>query len=226
MPRYLNNTQAAYSQQIANFRNANRCLLTAWEDCIEPSIGGVKGVFFTEFDLLQYAYLNSNGEVTGFENPLVVDWLFLPFDPNTVSFTTPLEKSPAGWRYVQTISATINPQDSLRRRVFTTMAYGKYGAIVIDVNDRYWLVGNQTPLKLVADEKTTGQNAGDKNGDTLTLTCTSTFAPRLLTQAAVDNLIIDGVDCSVILDGSTNLSQLPLSAIAGCPLTLIAPVHL
>ena len=224
--RYQNNTFAQYSFGVSNFRFSRKCELATYSDCIPAHLSGVRYLFFADFSNVGYAYQDTAGQITGFENNVFLNWLYLPFNRYTISLDTTTEISASGTRWVSTVSMKRSIQNSDRRNIYKTLIQGRYGIIAVDQNDNYWLVGDKNPMRATADEKTFGVGRQDFTGDTLTMLSASNYPPRLLTAAAIASLNFDGVNCTELLDGTTDLSDIPLSAIVGCPLTLIAIPHL
>lgn len=220
MPQYKNNIQATYPTALQAFIDTLYCNLGSYQDCPEFSVAGISRLFFANFSKIGTAYLNTDGEVTSFANPLITEWLYLPFNKFSPTIDTTLESNAGGMRYQTVIKASISKQTSQRRNIFIAMASGRYGCIALDKNDTYWLIGNQYPLRNYVNEKNSGAGATDFNGDSIELSCYSTFPPRVITEAAIAELVFDLSENCAVLAGYPAAAPLPLAALATCPLIL------
>lgn len=156
----------------------------------KDSIGGIVKVWVNpDYDTAR----GSVALVEGVENQAKVTspssngWKVFNFFKNTGSMTSTLNVSEsAGSSFSTEVSLTFMKQDSAKRLEMLGLLLGQCMVIVKDANQKYWVLGWDSPVEASAGTAVTGTASTDLNGFTVTLKDDSKLLPYEVVQGSED----------------------------------------
>jgi hypothetical protein len=157
--------------------------------------GGLKAIFFINYDSTFYSDLEINGtteEITGFSD---TDYSLYQYDlrgANTMDETNEVsgDNSAAFWSGSGTLQ--LSSQDAVTRKEMKLMAYGRPIVITLGWDGVYKLYGAQNGCDVSAGTAS-GAGMGDFNGYNLTITCMEKEPAFIVDSAIID----DGLNSTI-----------------------------
>lgn len=145
-------------------------------DC-DPNLAGIKDLYITYYEGLELTADLSAHTISTI--PTGVSWYRYSFAKNTSSLNSTLTKDDAnGVRYyTNTISLVFSKLEAYKHLEVEAMAAEKLAAIVVDNNDKAWIVGYDSYVSASEEEAGTGASFDDRNGYSVTLEGTSAYLP-------------------------------------------------
>lgn len=217
---YNSTYQTTLPVQLQNFVNGLSCMVSSYQDCASYTVGGVKAIFLCKFSTQTTAFIDSDGLIIGFDNPLLTEFVYLPFNRYSGNVITPLAYDKTGVNFTTTLSFKQAVLSAEHRKIFLAAIRARMGCIVLDENGRYWYLTENYPLRIVSEEFNTGSFGSDFNGQTLSFNVTDIYPPREVSAEAAATLVFDlGQNCSQFV-GIPTMQLVPLPTVANCDLFL------
>lgn len=156
----------------------------------ETSMGGIQKVFITDWN-------NVTGveEQEGMITAITMDSgkYFNPYEfrKQTGSMTSTLTADEtAGVNYVTTeLSLVFTKMETAKRIEMSALSKGQLAVIVLDCNQKYWLLGKDDYVSASAGSGNTGKSKGESNFYSLVLKDESETYPFEVTKSAVEAVI-------------------------------------
>lgn len=212
--------QTSLPVQISNYLAGLNCFVSSYPDCGSYTVGGIQALFLCKFNTQTTAFLDSTGLITGFDDPLITEFVYLPFNRFSGNVISPLVYDKAGVKFITTLSFKQEVLSADNRNIFLKAIRARLGCIVLDENGRYWYLSENYPLRIVTEEFNTGTAAADFNGQTLSFNVTDIYPPRELSAEAAATLVFDlGQNCEQFI-GVPTMQLVPLPTVASCDLFL------
>jgi hypothetical protein len=160
-------------------------------DCCQYGRGGVKRVIFQDRANFQGVCLDLFGIITAINTTSPV-W-FEPCLNDNTSLTIEMESNEKGIRFNHTLNCGVNVMTHFNRLGMMELLYKKLLVIIVDYNDRAWLLGEDYPVKIRAMSSNTG---GESSNHFFDFINESRRHARGIEKELVDNLLINQpVDC-------------------------------
>jgi len=139
-------------------------------DC-RDSIGGLKEVLFIEFENVE-AITEASGVVTAVTVATGKQFRRYQVPKETSFWTQTLNSNVQNGSlfYQQELTVVVNKMQANTRNELSLLAMNRLIAIVLDRNDKYWLLGRENALDATAGEDGSGTATGDRNGFSRTFT--------------------------------------------------------
>lgn len=153
-------------------------------DC-NPNLAGIKDLYITYYDDVE-GKLSGNTETHTIATlPTGATWYRYSFAKNTSSLTSTLTKDDAnGVRYyTNSIALVFSKLEASKHLEVMAMAAEKLAVLVVDNNDKKWIVGYDSYVSANEEEAATGASFDDRNGYSVTLEGTSAYLPFEYTGA-------------------------------------------
>lgn len=170
------------------------------KDCT-PSMGGIKEVYIANFDDVTAITETSNKisaiTMAAGTGSTTAKFKVYRFPRNTGSMSSNFTiDATTGANFVVTdLVLQFNRMETAKRVEIAALAQGDLRVIVRDMNDTYWLLGQEEPVSASAGDGLSGTQRSDRNGYSITLQENSKHLP-------VEILVgTSGVDLSTIVDG-------------------------
>lgn len=160
-------------------------------DC-RDAVGGIKKIYFTE-RANKNQITAASGIITTFT--LTTGKKFFPYDlfkEAQASFTENI--TPSGQNgtlfYEQMLTLPIRKMQANLRNEIKLLAQNSLMAIVLDRNDKYWLLGEANGIEMEPSTGATGVNRGDFNGYTLNFKGLEEAPAQEVTSSLIASLLI------------------------------------
>lgn len=139
-------------------------------DC-RDSAGGLKEVYFVEFDNVT-AVTSASGMVTGITLATGKQFRKYQVPRETTFWTQALNSNVQNGTifYQQELTVVVNKMQANTRNELQVLAMLRVMVIVRDMNDKYWLLGQEMAMNATAGEDGSGTATGDRNGFSRTFT--------------------------------------------------------
>lgn len=135
----------------------------------EDSAGGIAKFFLGNMVTDFVATQNASGMVTAITGT-GLEYYTYEAPRNTGNWTENITVSEEnGTHFVQqTATVVLNKTEQAKRNEILLLAQAKLSVIVLDNNGKYWLLGQNTGVRLQTNESGSGTARGDRNGYVLT----------------------------------------------------------
>lgn len=164
-------------------------------DC-SASIGGIKRLWLTRYADIEGVTVANDTDLQGDAISTITlasgaKWYEYQFRKNTGSLTSTLNVDEStGNNYVSNeLALVFTKMETKKRMEIAALAIGQVVAVVEDCNGKYWYLGIDDYVSASAGTGETGQQKGDQNAYTLTLSTDSETWPYELSAAAVTALL-------------------------------------
>lgn len=159
---------------------------------LEPAkdkVGGLKAVYFTNFEPLTVTRASGDDHITDIQNAANdADITGLKYDlrgNSSLESTINSSRENGTTFFTQTLNLTLKGLTKETQKEVKLMAYGRPHIIVEDNNGSYWLIGEEHGCEVTGGTIVTGAAMGDLYGYTLTFTAEEV---RPAVNVAVDDL--------------------------------------
>ena len=166
--------------------NCNVTLMGIALDC-GTNLSGVKAIYLANDSSVEGVTL-TEGEITAIDASAGSFYEYIPAK-NTGSLTKTLTKdeSTGVMYYTNEAVAQFNKMETAKRTELSNIDRGRFKAIVLDNNNKYWYLGYDNYVSATAVTGQTGAGLDDGNFYTLTLTDISAELPyEVKTEALAD----------------------------------------
>lgn len=158
-------------------------------DC-KDSMGGLKEVYFIEFDNVS-AVTESSGVVTAITVASGKKFRKYQVPKETTFWTQTLNSSIQNGtiNYSQELTVIVNKMQANTRNELQLLAMNRLLAVVLDMNNKYWLLGKDNALDATGGEDGSGTAAGDRNGFSRTFSATERFMAPEVQASLITSLL-------------------------------------
>lgn len=112
------------------------------------------------------------------------------FREQNASLTQTLQANDNGTNFwEQSINLTFAKSESIKRLAIMSLMQGATQAVVVDNNNKMWMVGLERPLRLSSAENTTGTAFTDDNQYVITLSCTDRILALPINEEVYNTLV-------------------------------------
>ena len=157
-------------------------------DC-GTNLSGIKALYLAN-DASVGAPTVVDGEITAIDASAGSFYEYIPAK-NTGSLTKTLTKdeSTGVMYYTNEVVAQFNKMETPKRKEISNIDRGRFKAVVLDSNGKYWFLGYDNYVSATAVTGQTGAGIDDGNFYTLTLTDISAELPYEVQSDAIANII-------------------------------------
>lgn len=149
------------------------------------NIGGIKEVYIGSFTNLEVYTEDTDGTITGVTGN--ADLHTFELRQQQGSFVQSGNHSIENGTnfYEQVVSIVFTKNDAADRNMLNVLSQSTLLVVVKDNNGTYFLIGALNGAELTASSQSSGQNYGDMNGTTLSITGRESTPARVIEEAAV-----------------------------------------
>ena len=157
-------------------------------DCV-TNLSGIKAIYLAN-DASVGNVTVSEEQITAIDASAGTFYEYIPAK-NTGSLTKTLTKneSTGVMYYTNEVVAQFNKMETKKRTELSNIDRGRFKAVVLDSNGKYWFLGYDNYVSASAVTGQTGAGLDDGNFYTLTLTDISTELPYEVQSDAIANII-------------------------------------
>lgn len=171
----------------------------------KDTVGGIKAIYFSDFQVGGYAGMTfASGVLTGIDPAQTV--YRYDVQPNTASLTTTITNEPAGsLTYDTALEITLNILNQTTANELQLLMQTRTFCYILDANDNVYCVGLQNGCLVTGGTMVSGAARADMQGYTLTVTAGESEYPPTIsasTDSSAANWPFDAVDAGVT-DGFT-----------------------
>ncbi len=160
-------------------------LTTGYSLNCRDSAGGIKSVYFIEFDNVS-GVTESSGTATAIAKANGGRFYKYNLQRNTSSWNEAYNASPDNGTFfhTQTLNLILNKMQAAMSQEIKLLAQNRLLAVVEDRNSKYWLLGRENGLELSGGQGGSGTQFGDRNGYEINFE-TQNIAPALEVSSGI-----------------------------------------